>query len=169
MTCLRKRMKLGARLNLFFLVATYFFCYFITPGDILGVCEECSKESSMSLFFGTSTLVIQGIIGLVMFCSAKKMDKTHNTEAVAASLLISIVLSFIQMAVMSETTLKVSGHGVFTGVDLNKIKILEHQFDIGKVIMILLVVFYIAMIAMVTGRSAQPKKNVREKEILIVE
>ena len=166
---LSKKVKVGAVLNLLFLLATYFLCYYITPNDISEMCVECSAESSSALAFATVTLVIQGSIGLFMFHAALKMDRTGNTENVVAALLVNILLSFIQMAVMCETQLTATCHQVVAKTDMIKLKLFEQQFTTGKVITVLLVIFYIVMFSMITRRSTKPVEKTKVEAIFAVE
>lgn len=158
MKSLSKKVKFGAMLNLLFLVATYFLCYSVMPEDISGVSKEDVAESALTMLCGTVTLAIQGVTGVFMFHAALKMKKTQYTENIIAALLVNILLSFIQMAVMFEIKLTVFEHGSFVKSDMVKIKILEQQISTGKMISLLLVVFYFAMLFMITHKSK--KQNV---------
>lgn len=168
MKTLNKKVKLGAMLNLFFLIGTYFMCYDITPSEIPGMCKECSAESSLALAFATIILGIQGIVAVLMLYASLKIDKKHNIENVVAALLVNILLSFIQMTVMCETTLIATCHRVVTKSDVLKLKMFEQQFTTGKIVTILLVIFYFTMFLMITRRSTKPEEKTKAEAGLLL-
>lgn len=117
----------------------------------------------MSFMFGTMFLIIQGIIGIVMYFSARKIEQTHSIVGIICSSTASMFFSFLQMMVIFSDTPGVNSHEYeFTEKDLARIDMMAVQFDVGQIISGVLMIGYAVMIIIAIYSKAQMTREVKE-------
>lgn len=163
MTDLNKKIKIGTIINFILLVVIYVLCYYITSSDFTGACSECAAgDYSTSLAFGTMFLFIQGILGICLFFSAKKIEKIRSTEGFILSIVMNIFLMLIQIGIVFSTSLSKDYHGYFTE---DEFVITNIFYNIGRILYVVLLVYYIALIVMAVRSGKQMKKEDAEEEM----
>lgn len=161
MTALNKKIKIGTLINFIILVVIYVLCYFVTSSDIAGGCSECAANHSTSLFFGGILLFIQGILGIFLFLSANSIEKTRYTGGVISFAVMSIIFTLIQVGIVFSTTLDLHSHEEFTD---SHFEIIEGLYNVGRVLYVLLLAYYVSLIVMAIISGRQMKKEDVEEE-----
>lgn len=153
---LNKKIKMGTVFNLLLLVVIYVLCYYISSTDFTGACSECAADASSNLFMGRIFWFLQVILGIFMFLSAKNMEKTRYTGGIVNFAVFSILMMLIQIKMVFTTTPYLETHEDY---EIENIDMIMGFYNVGRVLYVLMIAFYVTLIVMAVYKGRQMKKE----------
>ena len=163
MTNLNKKIQMGSMCNIIGMAVIFVLCYFITSSDFIGGCDECGAGCSIKLFIGMVFWFIHCLLGIIMFSSAKKIEKNRYVREFITVVVGSMLFLLIQIGIVFTTTLEYHTHEESSTFGYTKFNIINGLYNIGRIMFVLLLLYYIALIVMAIRSGRQMKKEDAEK------
>ena len=136
----RKIVKILTIINIIILVGMYLLCFINQPGNIPGVCDECSIGTSMTFTFATMVFIILAIMAIVMCCNAWNIKSKGRFVVIIVLSVVSILFALLERAIFSGSP-SVGWHEDMTEKALKLVDFLDVQYVIARILCIVLMVW----------------------------